>query len=292
MPPIEVPGPTTAPTGPPAGLFRPEAVAQLDAQRRLDSSLTVAPLQSWLALVVVGLVALAAVVWAVFGRAPVTVSGSGILLPPEGLVAVIAPAGGVVADVPAIDDEDPTTPGITVEAGERLLTVRAADGSTTDITAQVGGVLVARTPLAVGTALAPGAVVGQMLSSAERTVALLFADPTAGSSVVPGMPVRLTPSTVPASAYGELLGTVLSVDPLPYDQADFVQLAGGNTQLAAALGSVGSIRIVVELVAADTASGYAWTSQDGPPFDIAPTTTLTGSIQLGSREPLSYLLGG
>ncbi|MBM9466143.1 hypothetical protein [Nakamurella leprariae] len=287
--------PTTSPgpTGPaPGGLFRPEAVAQLDAQRRLDSSLTVAPPRSWLALIVVGLVAVAAVVWAVFGRAPVTVAGAGILLPPEGLVAVTAAAGGVVADVPAIDDADPTMPGVTVQAGQRLLTVRTPDGGTSDVTAQVDGVLVARTPLAVGTPLTAGAVVGQLLSSAERSVALLFIDPSAGSRVLPGMPVRLTPSTVSASAWGELRGTVRSVDPLPYDRADFVQLAGGNTQLAASLGGVGSVRVVVDLIRADTASGYAWTSDDGPPFAVAPTTSLTGSIELGTREPLSYLLGG
>lgn len=279
----------SAPPGP--SLFRPEALAQLDAARQIDARLSVAPTRAWLALVAVGLLVAGAAVWSVFGRAPITVDGSGILLPPSGLVAVTSARGGTVTDVPTVDDVDPTIAGVDVAAGERLLTVRAVDGSTVDVTAPVPGTLIGRTPVAVGTALNDGAVVAQLLPRSGRTTALLFVSPLAGTAVAPGMPVQLTVSSVDPSAFGRLLGTVASVDELPYDRADFLRLAGGNTQLAAALTAAGSLRVVVALTGADTVSGYAWTSANGPPFPLAAGTAITGSVQVGERAPLSWVTG-
>lgn len=285
-----------SPSGPvppaPNSLFRAEAVAELDAPRRLDTRLRVVSPQRWLALVVIALLAVGAVVWAVLGRAPTTVAGTGALLPPDGLVQVVAPTAGVVDAAPGVGDSDPDTAGITVTRTEPLLTLRLADGTVTAITSPVTGNLIAREPLAVGSTVAAGEVVAQVLPAGAESVGLLFVNQTAAAAISPGMPVRLNPITVPASVYGDLLGTVRRIDALPLDRSGLLQLAGGNADLAATMAGTGTYRVVVDLIPADTPSGLSWSSRNGPPFAIPPATALTGTVTIGEQAPIETLLGG
>jgi hypothetical protein len=41
---------------------------------------------------------------------------------------------------------------------------------------------------------------------------------------------------------------------------------------------------------AGTRSGYAWSSQDGPPFELTSMTLATGSIRLADQRPVDWLL--
>jgi hypothetical protein len=276
----------------PPFLFRPEAVAELDAGRRLDTRLTVAPPRAWLALVVLVLIVIAVAVWSVLGRAPVVVSGNGILLPPDGLIAVQSPVSGVVVGISHPDDEDPSQPQIQVGAGTTLLTVKTDDGATRQVTTQIAGTLIVREPLGIGSSIDSGNVVAQLLPDGEDTVALMFVSPDAAAQIKTGMAVRMSAGLAPASAYGELLGSVRSVDDLPYDRTDFLNLAGQNTELAAQLAFSGQVRVVVDLRTAATPSGYAWTSQSGPPFRLPAAALLSGEVELGEKQPLSFLLEG
>lgn len=288
--PVTVPVPDRGTPAP--GLFRDEAVAELDAQTRLETRLRVVSPRRWLILAVVALLAAAAGVWAFVGRAPITVPGSGALLPPNGLVQVVATVDGVVAEVPDVADSYPGTAPVEVAAAQPLLRLRLSDGTITDVAAPVSGVLIGRSPLAVGSAVDAGEVVGQVLPGQAGPVALLFVDQNAAATIVPGMPARLNPDTAPAGAYGDLLGRVVGVDVLPLDPVDFLQLAGDNSELAGAMAQDGAYRVVVALDTADTPSGYAWSSRTGPPFAIAPGTVLSGVVVIGEQQPIDTLLGG
>lgn len=275
----------------PPALFRAEAVADLDAQTRLETRLRVVSPLRWLVLVVVALLAVAAAVWAFVGRAPITVQGSGALLPPSGLVQVVAGVSGVVTEVPQVGGDHPDTAPTDVSADQALLRLRTADGAIVDVATPVAGELIGRSPLAVGSPIDAGEVVGQVLPQHAGPTALLFVDQNAAATITPGMPVRLNPDTAPAGAYGDLVGTVVGVDVLPLDPVDFQQLAGDNSELAAAMAVDGAYRVVVALTPADTPSGYEWSSRTGPPFAITPGTVLSGVVVIGEKAPIDTLLG-
>jgi multidrug efflux pump subunit AcrA (membrane-fusion protein) len=279
----------TTTSGP--GLFRPEALAALDAGPQLERRLRVTGPRAWMVLCAALLLVLTGLGWAVFGRTQVTVDGSGVILPPEGLLALTVPVAGTITDVPIVGSGDPDTPAVELTKGELLLSLQTLDGKKYDVTAPSDSVLVSRLPLTVGATLQAGTQVAQLLPSGNDSTALLFIDPQSAPAVQNGMTVHLSPATAPSSAYGDLVGTVRSVGIVPYTENDLVQLAGGNTVLAAEMGRAGSLRVEVDLYGADTPSGLLWTSESGPPFELSPTTTLTGSIIVGSRSPISYLLG-
>ena len=81
-------------------LFREEAVRELGDPRGLDEAITLVRPRGWVALAAFGVLALAAVVWAVFGRLDYRVDGLAVLLH-EGsrIIPVTAPADGRVIAV-------------------------------------------------------------------------------------------------------------------------------------------------------------------------------------------------
>ncbi len=81
-------------------LFRKEAVRELSDPRGLDTAITLVRPRSWVALAAFGVLGLAAVIWAVFGRLDYRVDGLAILLH-EGsrIIPLTAPADGRVIAV-------------------------------------------------------------------------------------------------------------------------------------------------------------------------------------------------
>jgi hypothetical protein len=265
--------------------YRPAAVAALDVTATLDRQLRTTTPARWAALAAVVAIVAAAIVWGVLGRAPVLVIGRAALLPGDGLVSVTALTDGVL--VSAIDRDI-----VTVQAGQEILRLRDVDGSEQIVAAPATGDLVERAPLSLGDRVSGGDVVGALVPSGSDGDVVAFVDPTAATTVRPGMSVRLAVDAAPSSAYGTLRGTVTTVDAVPFGIRDFAQLTAGNDTLAHILPSHGTLRVTIELQAADTASGFAWTSTDGPPFALPPASTMTASIETGERSPLSFVAGG
>jgi HlyD family secretion protein len=77
-------------------LFREEALERLSSPERLDQLINVVNPRAWLPLAGLGSLVGVAVLWSVFGRLPLTVSGQGVLLYPRSVVQFQAPSDGTV----------------------------------------------------------------------------------------------------------------------------------------------------------------------------------------------------
>ena len=75
-------------------LFRQEALAHLAAPDEIDSLLQVATPRSWLFMLSLGSIVGLALLWSIFGRIPVTVTGRGVLIQPGKVLGLHAIASG------------------------------------------------------------------------------------------------------------------------------------------------------------------------------------------------------
>lgn len=86
-------------------LFRKVSLDRLSSPEELDQRLTVTSPKGWVALISVGILILAALVWGVFGSIADKATGSGIIISSGGITSVIHHSNGQISDV-SIHDGD------------------------------------------------------------------------------------------------------------------------------------------------------------------------------------------
>ena len=80
-------------------MYRSPALDHLSSPEDLNALQIVVTRRAWLASLACGVICLAALAWAVFGRIPVTVEGAGVLINPGNVRHVQSPADGQVAEL-------------------------------------------------------------------------------------------------------------------------------------------------------------------------------------------------
>jgi HlyD family secretion protein len=75
-------------------LFRKESLERLSSPERLDELMQVVSPKSWLPLTALGALVVAAAIWSVLGRIPVTVEGRGVLIYPRTVVPLQSRSAG------------------------------------------------------------------------------------------------------------------------------------------------------------------------------------------------------
>lgn len=91
-------------------VFRKVALDRLASPEQLDQLMQVTDARGWIALIALGAVLLAAIVWSIVGSIPEQVAGEGILVKSGGLYEVFPSAAGRVADI-AVSVGDSVTEG-------------------------------------------------------------------------------------------------------------------------------------------------------------------------------------
>lgn len=97
-------------------LFREEALERLSSPEQLDRLMRVVSPQTWLPLVSMGCLVVAAGVWGVVGRIPLTVTGTGVLIRPRNVVQFQASSAGQLLNLSI-------KPGDRVKLGQVLATI-------------------------------------------------------------------------------------------------------------------------------------------------------------------------
>jgi HlyD family secretion protein len=80
-------------------LFRQESLERLSSPERLDQLMYVADAKSWIPLSALGGLALVALVWSIFGKIPVTVSGQAIIVFPRRVVSLQSVGTGQISSI-------------------------------------------------------------------------------------------------------------------------------------------------------------------------------------------------
>ncbi len=169
-----------------------------------------------------------------------------------------------------------------------------------ELRSQLAGSSVVRAPVAgrvtevkqtEGNIVQAGQAVLSIETEGDGLQALLYIPTQHGKKVLPGMQVRIELVTVKKEEFGSLLGVVRSVSNFPISPQGMAAVLR-NEALAASFSKKGSpYAMRVDLFADETlASGYRWTSLQGPPLQISSGTTLKAQITVREQRPLSLVL--
>lgn len=229
------------------------------------------------ALAAVLLVALAGVLWAVFGRAPDTVQGRGIILPAGGYTTLTAPAAGLV-------DAVVLAPGQQVGRGRIAAWVRLAGGRRVAVTTPTAGRVVdvltdegtqvrARQPVALMSPAGSRKQVRALLPMGESV------------AVQPGMRALVSPAGIRSAEHGAVEGVVTSVSPSAVGAVRLRSISGQNPWVERYLAPSGPVAEATIALVADTrsATGVRWTIGAGP--DAALRSGQLASVSVTVSDP-------
>ncbi|HVZ43768.1 MAG TPA: NHLP bacteriocin system secretion protein [Ramlibacter sp.] len=125
---------------------------------------------------------------------------------------------------------------------------------------------------------------------AKTLEAVIFIPAAEGKKVEPGMEAQIEPSTVKREEAGFMLGRVRYVsDYAATDESMFAILR--NRQLVQELSAGSSpIEVRASLLPGDTASGYRWSSGNGPDFKVRTGTLGTAEIVVRRQPPIALVV--
>ena len=103
-----------------ANIYRKTALDKLSSPDQLDRAITIISPSFWIATTGMGVIVVIALVWAIFGRIPISVSTDGIYMNPGGIRSVAAATNGFVDEVYVIN-------GDAVTSGQELAHIDTAN---------------------------------------------------------------------------------------------------------------------------------------------------------------------
>ncbi len=143
----------------------------------------------------------------------------------------------------------------------------------------------------VGTVLQPGDSVLGIRTGDEGLDVLIYVSTADGKRVEPGMPVRVSPNTVPHVEYGYMTGVVESLSEFPAS-VDSMAAVLQNQELAETFSNGGtpySGRVALD-PDPNTASGFAWTTTKGAEVEITAGTVAGVEIEVERQPPITLVV--
>jgi HlyD family secretion protein len=125
----------------------------------------------------------------------------------------------------------------------------------------------------------------------EELLSLTYFLDQDGKQIEPGMMAQVTPSIVKRERYGGIVGEVSSVSQFPLTTQEITAMVG-NSELAQNFTRNGPpLQVSIALETDESnASGYAWTSSQGPDEAITSGTTTTVQVRVGEIAPIAYII--
>lgn len=267
--------------------FRLQALAHQGEPEELDVVPKLVRSHVVIAVILLGAIVAGISVWSFVGELPRRVTLEGLLVSNEPLNTVQSTVDGIVVEVPVQSND-------AISEGDPLVTVVAADGEHTTIDSPFDGTAIS-VSVAVGQPVEEGTLITTVQSGEPAGAglhAVVLVPSQEAAQIAPGMDVKLAVSSAPSAAFGLLRGTVESVSASPLTSGEALALFGNDVLVQELVGDEPVNQVVIAVDSdPDTASGYAWTTADGPPFPVFPQTLVTATVQTGDQRPIDVVFG-
>lgn len=175
------------------------------------------------------------------------------------------------------------------ERERSLRTLEVQYALETELVAPVAGKVVEVTGVA-GSYLNPGQSVALIVPEPETLEVTLFVPYQYGKKVSDDMSVRISPDAIRREEFGSLVGRVASISeyPLTEEMVRKQVASEGLAQVLTGGSAVYASRVALE--AADTPSGFAWTSGAGPNLTLTAGSTVRAEIIVRERRPVDLII--
>ncbi len=142
--------------------------------------------------------------------------------------------------------------------------------------------------------------IGQLVNAGQALVSielagvplqgLLFVS-NDGKRITPGMEARVSPATVQQEEFGFMVGRVQTVSAQPMTLAGMTRTLGNDllVQQLAARGASFLVEVTLQRDSS-TASGFRWSTRQGPPAQVGSGTSIAVSVVVARRRPITLLL--
>jgi HlyD family secretion protein len=135
-------------------------------------------------------------------------------------------------------------------------------------------------------------VVVNLETAGQRLQAVVYVPTEHGKKLAEGQPVRLMLANLDAAEWGWLHGRLSGFSSFPSSPEGMTAVLQ-NAQLVRGFGGHSPpFEARVDLQAAATTSGYAWSSGDGPPMALTSGSTLRAAILVQQDVPVDLILPG
>ena len=222
-------------------IYRKEALARLASPEQLDQLMPLTSPRGWIALGTAALLLLMGLLWMIFGTISVQVEGRGVLLRPGGVHRVVAPEGGIVADIVV-------RPGDEVQPMQELLRITLAIGDTQPLPVSspiLGRVLevavVPRETVEKGASLV-------MLEALDHPLQAVVYLPAADAyRVERGMDVQVRPAAAQGTS-SAILGRVRSAARYPTTRSQMLRTLGSEELVSALTTSGPCLELIIDVL--------------------------------------------
>ena len=268
-------------------IYRKSVLEKMSSPEQLDKALKITSPLSWIALITIAALIVAAGVWSVKGTLPVTVTANAIIATPVGTNAVYSDVSGTVIEMyVGVGD-------VVYEGETRVARVQTQTKDYDVISDQNGVVsdIVAETGKAVGQ---NGVVVrlSPLLAYPDSQVVVCYVPYGKVKSIRPGMDVYVTLNHADSQKYGHMQALVRNVDARACTNEGMEKVLGSGNNLSAAFTGEGAVCAVTCELYADstTVSGYWWSNEKGKEQQVSTGTVCSAKIILEEIPPISKLI--
>jgi HlyD family secretion protein len=127
-------------------------------------------------------------------------------------------------------------------------------------------------------------------TTGSRLQAVLYIPTEHGKKVRPGMQANIAPATVKKEEAGTLLGMVRNVASFPATRQGISAIIQNEGLVEDFVRKGAPYEARVDLIPADTPTGYGWTSGKGPNLDLTSGTTIEATIAVRQQAPITLIL--
>lgn len=267
-----------------AELYRKSALEKISSPEQLDKALKVTSPLSWLSLIGVTLIVIAAAIWSIAGRIPVTVTTNGIIASPVNTNAVYTENAGAVVSVYV-------SAGDVIDLEDEIALVKANDGSTYTVRSDQAGI-VSEVDVSVGDTVGQGTSILHISPrAASRQVAVCYVNMADVKKISCGMPAYVYLNSADSQRYGHMEARVINIDEYAASNKGMNYVLGEDNNLASSFTDSGAVAAVTcELcLSGDSVSGYFWSNEKGKELNVTNGSLVSAKIITEEIAPVTKL---
>lgn len=127
--------------------------------------------------------------------------------------------------------------------------------------------------------------------ASHKLEAIIYISALEGKRVLPGMHVRVIPSTISPQEYGAIKGVISFVSQYPATPQGINRVLQNEEMVKQILSKESQVEVHVNLIPSNkTYSQLAWTSENGPPLKIQSGTLCSARITLNEKRPIQLII--